>query len=45
MVFVCSEGIAFTEGESTNGGGSRDLGGGPGVGSVSFSSLVVESLS
>jgi len=45
VVLVCSEGIAFTEGESTDGGGSGDLGGGSGVGSVTSSSLVVESLS
>lgn len=45
MVFVCSEGIAFTEGKSTDGSGPGDLGGGLGCGSVSSTSLVVEALS
>lgn len=45
MVFVCSEGVAFTEGKTSDGGGSGGLGAGPGMGSVTFSSLVVEALS
>lgn len=45
MVFVCSEGVAFTEGKSTDGCGLGGLGGGLGFGSVSLTSLVVEALS
>lgn len=45
MVFVCSEGVAFTEGKSTDGCGLGGLGGGLGDGLVTLSSLVVEALS
>lgn len=45
MVFVCSEGVAFTEDKTSNVGGCGGLGGGPGCSSVTFSCLVVEALS